>query len=47
MLFEMLVVFVALVVINFIVSKAFPSQFSEPELIIDESGAIINPEEDF
>lgn len=47
MLFEMLVVFVALTVINFIVSKAFPSQFIEPELIIDESGAIINPEEDF
>ena len=47
LLFEMLVVFVALTVINFIVSKAFPSQFNEPELIIDESGAIINPDEDF
>ena len=47
MLFEMIVVFVALTVINFIVSKAFPSQFAEPELIIDESGALINPEEDY
>lgn len=47
MLFEMLVVFVALAVINFIVAKAFPSHLAEPELIIDENGAIINPEEDF
>ena len=46
-LFEILVVFVALAVINFIVSKAFPAQIAEAELIIDESGAIINPEEDF
>lgn len=47
MLFEMLLVFVALAVINFIVAKAFPSHLAEPELIIDENGAIINPEEDF
>ena len=46
-LFEILLVFIALTVINFIVSKAFPSQFDQPTLIIDENGTIINPEEDF
>ena len=47
MLFEMLIVFAALTIINFVVMKAFPSQFAEPELIIDDNGNIINPEEDF
>ncbi len=44
--FEILIVFVALVVINFIVMKSFPAQFVAPELLIDEHGNIINPEED-
>ncbi len=47
MLFEMMIVFVALAVINFVISRAFPSQFDRPDLIIDENGTIINPEEDF
>ena len=47
MLFEMLVVFLSLTIINFIVSKAFPVQFDQPDLILDESGALINPDEDF
>lgn len=47
MLFEMLIVFVALSVINFIVMKAFPTEFEDPDLIIDENGAIINPDEDY
>ncbi len=46
LLFETLIVYVALVVINFIVSRAFPSQFVEPSLIVNESGDIINPEDD-
>ena len=45
LLFETLIVYVGLVVINFIVAKAFPSQFREPSLIINEDGEIINPEE--
>ena len=47
MLFEILLVFVALEIINFIVIKAFPAQFDQPGLIIDENGEIINPEEDY
>ncbi len=46
MLFEILIVYVALVVINFIVSKAFPSQFDEPSLIVNEEGEIINPDDE-
>jgi len=41
LVFESLVVFVGLSVITFIASKAFPSQFEEPALLIDENGAII------
>lgn len=46
LLFEILIVYVALVVINFIVSRAFPSQFDEPTIFISENGDIINPEDD-
>ena len=45
LLFETLIVYVALVVINFIIAKAFPSQFREPSLIVNEDGEIINPED--
>ena len=47
MLFEILIVYLALVVITFIISKAFPSQLAEPELIVDETGAIIDPSDDY
>ena len=45
-IFESIVIFVALVVINFIVAKAFPSQFEQPSLIIDEKGELINIEDE-
>ncbi len=46
LIFETLIVYIALVVINFIISRAFPSQFDEPTIIVNESGEIINPDED-
>ncbi len=45
-IFETLIVFVALAVINFIVGKAFPAQTQRTELIIDNEGNLINPEEE-
>lgn len=44
---DTLVVFVALSVVNFLASKAFPVQYAQPSLIIDENGALINLEEGF
>lgn len=46
LLFETLVVFLGLSVINFILAKAFPMQSTQPSLIIKEDGTIINPEEE-
>lgn len=46
LLFETIVIFVALSIITFIVSKAFPSQFEEPSLIINENGELINLEDE-
>ena len=46
LLFESLVVFVGLAVVNFIVEKAFPSHLEGPSLFIDGSGSIINMEEE-
>lgn len=43
---ETAIIFVALSVINFIVMKAFPSQFEQPSLIINKDGSIINVEDD-
>ncbi len=45
-IFESIVIFVALAVINFIVAKAFPSQFEQPSLIIDERGELVNVEDE-
>ena len=45
--FETVVIFVALVVINFIAMKAFPSQFEDPSLLIDENGNLINLEDEY
>ena len=47
LVFEILIVYVALVVITFIISKAFPSQFDEPSLIVTENGDIINLEDEY
>ncbi len=47
LLFEILVVFIALVIINFIVMKSFPAQLETPDILIDQQGNLINPEEDF
>lgn len=44
--FETVVIFLALAVVNFIVSKAFPTQDETPSIMIDENGEIINLEED-
>ncbi len=46
LLFEILIVFVTLSIINFIVMKAFPAQFDTPELILDENGTLINVEDE-
>ena len=46
LLFETAIIFLALVVINFIAIKAFPSQFEDPSLLIDEHGNLINLEEE-
>ncbi len=44
--FDTLVIFIGLVVVNFIASKAFTLQHTQPSLIIDENGTIINMEEE-
>ena len=44
---DTLVIYITLVVVNFVASKAFPVQYAQPELIIDENGALINLEEEF
>jgi len=46
LLVETVIIFIALSVINFIVMKAFPSQFEEPSLIIKEDGTLINLEDE-
>ena len=45
-LVDTFVIYFAMIVINFIASKAFPVQYAQPELFIDENGAIINLEEE-
>ena len=40
------VIYFTMIVVNFIASKAFPVQYVQPELFIDENGALINLEED-
>lgn len=45
-IFETLVIFVALAVINFIVAKAFPNQFEQPSIIINDKGELLSAEED-
>ena len=44
---DTLVIYITLVVVNFVASKAFPVQYAQPELVIDENGALINLEEEF
>ena len=44
---DTLVVFIALTVVNFLASKAFPVQYAQPSLLIDENGVVINMEEEF
>ena len=46
LIFETIIVFIALAVINFIVAKAFPAQAEQSALIIDEEGNLINLEEE-
>lgn len=46
LVFETLVVFLGLSIINFIIRKAFPAPFTQPSLIIQNDGTIINPEEE-
>ena len=46
LIFETIIVFVALAIINFIVGKAFPSQAERSALIIDDEGNLINLEEE-
>lgn len=46
LVFETLVIFAGLAVINFIAGKAFPAQFEQPSLIIDENGSLINLEDE-
>lgn len=44
--FETIVIFLALAVVNFIASKAFPVQYASPSLMIDENGEIIDLEDE-
>lgn len=44
---DTLVIYITLVIVNFVASKAFPVQYARPELVIDENGALINLEEEF
>ncbi len=46
-LFESLIVFLSLVLVNFIVSRAFPQWNSQPSLIVNNKGEIINVEDEF
>ena len=46
LIFETIIVFVALAIINFIVGKAFPPQAERSALIIDDEGNLINLEEE-
>lgn len=46
LLFETIVIFVGLAAVNYIASKAFPSQFEQPSLMIDENGSLINLEDE-
>lgn len=43
---DTLVVFFTLSAVNFLASKAFPVQYAQPELFIDENGALRNLEEE-
>ncbi|MBR1968822.1 MAG: hypothetical protein IKA17_00485 [Clostridia bacterium] len=44
--FESIVVFVAIVIANFIAHRAFASQFVKPDVIVDRHGHIITPDDD-
>lgn len=44
--FESIVVFVAIVIANFVAYRAFPSQFIKPDVIVDRHGHIITPDDD-
>lgn len=46
LVFETAVIFAGLAIINFIATKAFPSQLQQPSIIIDENGTLINVEEE-
>ena len=46
LVFETLIIFFALSLINFIVMKAFPAQLNQPSIIIDKQGNLINTEEE-
>lgn len=46
LLVETFILFVALSAINFIVMKAFPTQFDEPLLIVDENGELMEIEDE-
>lgn len=43
---DTMIIFIALAVVNFIVSKAFPVQYTDPSFMIDENGDIINMEDE-
>ena len=44
--FESIVVFVAIVVLNYIVYRAFPTQFIQPGIVIDRDGNILTPDDE-
>lgn len=44
--FETIIIFLALAVVDFVASKAFPAQYFRPTLIIDENGELINLEDE-
>ncbi len=44
--FETMVIFVALAFVNFIASKAFPVQYANQSIMIDENGELINLEDE-
>ncbi len=46
LIFETLIVFISLAIVDFIVLRAFPSLTETPSLIIDEDGELINLEEE-
>lgn len=43
--FETIIVFAAIVIVNFIAMKAFPAHFAREEIIVNQDGTIINPDE--